>query len=346
MTSASYYEEEMCLKGSFNCSYMENVEFFLANDIIQGENVPFYLIWKGDTPKSIEIMYEGFKDLIEFHNAVESEIDEEDGKTVFREFHVPGYLGGVFSTDVTDHPSVHASLSVKIILKNGETLSLTEKRELHTTRIDLATLPREIFIDESGLHQKVGINLSGITTVVLGIEELEDNKAPIDIPDDIKEVIEKFSNAFIKGLEKLKAKFPNHSELIDSMLNISTESSITEYIEKIGENFKEAFSQDRAFLEATVTMLITALAGQTSFRDTILRPLIEYFESSAAEGVFLENPLLHIRIPREGCIMAVKILGSNILNHDCTKPLEIRVKVSATDECEIPLKDIFSIRRV
>lgn len=346
MMSASHYEEEMHLKRSFKCSHMEDIEFFLANDIIQGEDVPFYLIWKGDIPKSIEIMYEGFKDIIEFHNAVESEIDVENGKTVFREFHVPGYLGGVFSTDTTDQPFVHASVNVKIIFEDGETLLLTEKRELCTTRMDLATLPKEIFLNKSGLNQKVGINLSGITTIVLSIEDLEDNEALIDLPDDVKETIEKFNNAFMKGLEKLKARFPNHRELIDSMLNISTESSITEYIEKIGENFKEAFSQDRVFLEATVTMLITALAGQTSFRDTILRPLIEYFESSAAEGVFLENPLLHIRIPREGCIMAVKILGSNILDHDCTKPLEIRVKVSATDECEIPLKDIFSIRRV
>jgi hypothetical protein len=72
---------------------------------------------------------------------------------------------------------------------------------------------------------------------------------------------------------------------------------------------------------------------------------MEYFESNAAEGVFLENPFLHIRIPREGCIMAVKISGSNILGQDCTKPLEIRVKVRATDESLIPLKDIFSIRR-
>jgi len=199
---------------------MEDIEFFLANDIIQGEDIPFYLIWKGDTPKSIEIMYEGFKDIIEFHNAVESEIDMENGKAFFRKFHIPGYLGGVFSTDTTDQPFVHASVNVKIIFENGETLLLTEKRELCTTRMDLVTHPKEIFFNESGLNQKVGINLSGITTIVLSTEDLENNEALIDLPDDVKEAIEKFDNAFRKGLEKIKVKFPNNSELVDSMLNV------------------------------------------------------------------------------------------------------------------------------
>jgi hypothetical protein len=324
---------------------MKDIEFFLADDIIQGEDVPFYLLWKGDTPKSIEIVPERFKDLIEIHNGVESEINVGDGKTVFREFHVPGYLGGVLSTDITDQPFVHASLNVKIISEDGETILLTEKRELYTTRIDLAKLPKEIFYNESGLHRNISINLMGITTVVLSIEELEDNKALFDIPDDIKEAIEKFSNALIQGFEKLRVQFPNHFEAIDYLLNTSTETTITEYVERIEETFKESFSRDKAFLEAVVTVLFTALSGQASIRDRILRPLMEYFESNAAEGVFLENPFMHIRIPREGCIMAVKISGSNILGQECTKPLEIRVKVRATDESLIPLKDIFSIRR-
>ena len=94
---------------------MGKIEFFLADDIIQGEEVPFYLLWDGDDPKSIEIAYEGFKDIIEPYNAVESEIGKVDGEVVFRSFQVPGYLGGLLSTEVADEPSVRASLNVKLI---------------------------------------------------------------------------------------------------------------------------------------------------------------------------------------------------------------------------------------
>jgi len=327
---------------------MGKIEFFLADDIIQGEEVPFYLLWDGDDPKSIEIAYEGFKDLIEPHNAVESEIDKVDGKVVFRSFQVPGYLGGLLSTEVADEPSVRASLNVKLIFQEGETLELTEIRRLCTTRVDLATLPDEIFCDESEVNQRIDLDLKGVTTIFLNIKESDDNEAIIDLPDDVKEVFEKFFDSLVKGLEKTKPQFPDHSDLIEAMLNMPTDHSITDYIEEVRfkENLKEAFSQDRGFLEAIVTLIITSLVGQTSFRDTILRPLIEYFEASAAEGGFLENPLLHIKIPKEGCIMAVKIKGKNILEQDCTRPLDIRVKVRAADECLIPLKDIFNIRRV
>jgi hypothetical protein len=325
---------------------MEEIEFFLADDIIQGEEVPFYLLWNGDNPKSIEIAYEGFKDLIEPHNAVESEIERVDGKVVFRSFQVPGYLGGLLSTEVSDRPSVHASLNVKIIFKEGETLELTEKRRLCTTRMDLKALPDEIFCDESVVNQRIDLDLSGITTIILNIEELDDNEAIIDLPDDVKEAFEKFFESLMRGLENIKAQFPNQKDLIEVMLNIPTDHTITEYIREVDENLKEAFSQDKAFLEAIVTLVLTSLVGQTSFRDVVLRPLIEYFESSAAERVLLENPFLHIKIPKEGCIMAVKINGKNVLDQECTRPLDIRVKVRAADECLIPLKDIFNIRRV
>lgn len=78
-----YVSKEYFHKGQ---KRMEIVDFFLADDIIQGEEVPFYLIWKGDNPKSIEILYEGFKELIEWYNSVESKISVGDGKVVFGDF--------------------------------------------------------------------------------------------------------------------------------------------------------------------------------------------------------------------------------------------------------------------
>jgi hypothetical protein len=111
------------------------------------------------------------------------------------------------------------------------------------------------------------------------------------------------------------------------------------------QKFTEAYS-DKKFFEAVVTVLFTALSEETSFRDRVLRPLIEYFESPIAERTFILSPLLHIQIPREECMLAIRIFGKNILWQNCSKPLEVRVKIKATDGVLKPLKDIFTIRRV
>jgi hypothetical protein len=54
-----------------------NIEFFLGDDIIQGELVPFYILWKDISPTEIEIQFEGFKDLVEIHNGIDSTIQKE-----------------------------------------------------------------------------------------------------------------------------------------------------------------------------------------------------------------------------------------------------------------------------
>jgi hypothetical protein len=349
MLSSPYYEnEEMHAKNLSdvsNSGYIEDIEFFLADDIVQGEEVPFYLLWKGNDPKEIVIDFEGFKGIIEMHNTGDSKTDVKDGRIVISGFHIPGYLGGLLSTEISDQPFVHATLNVKIISNGGETVSLTETRKLYTTRMELVNPPEEIFCDDSGVHQKIGVNLRGVTTVFLGIEEMEGNEAHIDVPPDIKEAMEKFFDSVVKGMENLRPRFPNHLETIDLIIDIPTGMPETEYIEMVEEKLKEAY-RDKTFFEAVVTVLLTALSKEASFKDRILRPLIEYFESPIAERTFFLVPLLHVRIPREGCMMAIRILGKNVLWQNCSKPLEVKVKIKATDEILKPLKDIFTIGRV
>ena len=40
-------------------NYSKITEFYLADDIIQGEEIPFYLLWKGEDPMKICFEFEG-----------------------------------------------------------------------------------------------------------------------------------------------------------------------------------------------------------------------------------------------------------------------------------------------
>lgn len=321
----------------------ENIEFFLGDDIIQGEFVPFYILWKDISPTEIEIQFEGFKDVIEIHNGIESTIQRERNKIVVGDFHVPGYLGGVLSTELSNRPTVNATLNINIKLENGEVISLKKDRTLYTTKIDLSNLPDTIFCSESKIEYPIEITLNGITTIFLEIETMEDNEVPIDIPSDVREAIDKFFESVTDGLEDLKQIFPEHQETIDLLLEIPKGMSELEYLEKIEEKLEESF-KDEDFLEAVASVIIVALFGRTSIRDRILLPIIEYFESGVADKAYL-NPLLHIRVPKGESLMAIRIKGKNILREECSRPLDLKVRIKADNELLIPIKEILAIRR-
>ena len=243
-----------------------NIEFFLGDDIIQGELVPFYILWKDISPIEIEIQFEGFKDLVEIHNGIDSTIQKEKNKIVVGGFHVSGYLGGVLSTELSSQPAVNATLNINIKLENGGVISLKEKRTLYTTKIDLSNLPDIIICSESKIEYPIEIILNGITTIFLEIDALEDNEVPIDMPPDVKEAIDKFFESVTNGLKDLKEMFPKHQETIDLLLKIPKGLSELEYLEKIAEKLEESF-KDKDFLDAVASVIIVALFGRTSIRE-------------------------------------------------------------------------------
>jgi len=153
------------------------------------------------------------------------------------------------------------------------------------------------------------------------------------------------SKSVDNGMSDLKEQFPDHIKTIERRLTTTKSSrSYTELIEKV-EEVSEELLKDKDFYDAVTTVFLTALFEQVSIKDRILRPLTEYFEYSAAERAYFLNPLLHIRIPKEGGQMAVRVIGKNILQQECGIPLEIRVFIKAKEDVFKPVKDIFSIRR-
>jgi len=324
--------------------HTEDIDFFLGEDIIQGENIPFYLLWKGADPKEITLELSGFKSIVELHNAIKSRTVVKEGKTVVSGFYVPGYLGGLLSTEITNIPINYGSLTLNILEKNGSIKSLNAIREMYTTRLDLKEFPEDISIGDSKVENKISIELKGNTTVFLGIEEMEKNECEIDIPSEVKAIFIKFYESIQKGVNELKEDFPEHQETLELFLVIpDTKVSVTQFIEKYGEKIKESF-KDEIFLDAFSTIFITALFEQVGIEDRILKPLNEYFESNADDKAYFLNPLLQIRVPAGGCLMAIKIKANDLLKQESNE-VEIKVPLKANEETYKPLKDLFLITR-
>jgi len=320
------------------------MEFYLADDILQGEDVPFYLLWDDENPQTIMLRIEGFDSIKELHNAAEYE--EEEGTTVIKKFHIPGYLGGIIATKNTDVPVTFGSLQVTISTENGGPLVFEEQRALYTAKIVVKSIPHTLSISDCANVEKIDIEIQGKATALFDLEELHDNECKIDVPPDVKEALEKVQESIKSGLFELKEKYPNHSETVDMIITFEdSKKSITTYAEELKAKIDESL-EDEDFADALVTVFISAFLKQTSSLDRIIRPMGEYFASYSANKAYFLNPLLHVFPAEKECKLALRLVTTDLLRQQCGSPVDIVVPLMAQGTTSIALKDLFHVRRL
>jgi len=207
-------------------NYSKITEFYLADDIIQGEEIPFYLLWKGEDPMKICFEFEGFKSIIELYNNISSKTIIEGNKIIISGFHVSGYVGGLLSTEIANKPFTSGSLTIKIVNKKGVIENLKEVRKFYSTSAKIKSLPNIIDLTNLEINNKIDIEFNGNTTVIISIEEMEENECNIDIPSNVKKAIEKMTKILQKELNRLKERFPDHIDAINIFLKEPNEKHL------------------------------------------------------------------------------------------------------------------------
>lgn len=333
-----------CYMGHF-----EVIDFFLSNDIIQGESIPFFLTWKGENPKKIILEYEGFQSLVELYNAKYSENIPEHNRVIIYGFEIPNYLGGLLSTQISNIPIYIGSVSVTIFDADNNVMTLKETRKIYTTILKISSIPNELYLDGEDPRNKVCVELKGETTVFIKVEELNENQCSIDVPYDIKEMLFNVTKSINESLNNLKEKYPKYIPTLNLLLGVHEEKmSLLQYMEKFNDEIKNSFEDDD-FVEAIINVFLFTIFEQTSLKDRIIRPWKEYLECYSYNKAYFSNPMLILDVPENKSILAIKLVVRDLLNQECGEALVIKVPVfKSTENCklQIPLRNIFSFERI
>jgi hypothetical protein len=330
-------------------SYIANLriltmEFFLADDILQGEEVPFYLLWDGKNPKETILEISGFDSIKEFHNV--AEFTNEDNKYTIKKLHVDGYLGGLISTKITEKPVIVGKLQIQFIPEAGEAINFEESRNLYTTSVKILETPKTIHLSSDSLKEKFPIELKGKTTIFFEVEELEGNECKIDLPPDLKELKEKVRADVTNGFKELEIQFPQHRDTLELMLELdNSNQSVETLAEDILDTIEKSF-EDREFAENVLMVIFTTVTKHMETRKSLINSLQEYFESYSSKKAYFINPLLQVYVNKcESCKLAIRIRAFDLKKGECGKPIEIKTTLKSDTDYQSPVKDLFSIER-
>ncbi len=321
-----------------------DIELYLSEDIIQGENVPFYLIWRGIDVASIQFRIEGFKSISHLYNVKDPERTIMEGLVLCQDLKTPRYIGGVLTTKLTDNPFRQALLELTLKINNGKLIQLVEKRILHTTSVQITYVPESIQLPSKLAESFVEVELKGSTTVLIGLDTQDRSEIEFVLPKEVLSAIEKFSYAVAEGLKRLKDEFPDYATLIDSIYDVSENVSLRQYFDMIESKFQDV-KHDRSFMEAVAMVFVSAILGQGDIKSTLFLPILEYLESTAASKAFFISPFLCAKVPSGGGKLSCWLIVRDLLGNQC-EPIAIETILHSDKEALIPLKEMIRVRRL
>lgn len=327
------------------------LELYLSNDILQGEDVPFYILWDDENIKEICLNFEGFTCINEYHNVVNDfstsclRIKKEDLK-------VDGYLGGTLKTPLTNKPFLESFLKVTLMLSNENCCTLREERILYSTILEIKQLPKTIFVPfETSPFE---IQLKGLTTAFINLKTNDSSDLHFDLPSETKQAVEIFSKMMNEGLEELKGIYPNNLDFINSlMVDIQKQdhSSKNQIVNKLGHEIDE-LDLEKEFKEALVNLVINSFQKNDTIKEALIKPFIEYLDASAEEKVFLESPFLCLNVPKGKHTLKCTISHKNILekqsdidNYEANS-IYFETVLESREDVQVSMKDFVKIRRI
>lgn len=336
---------------------VNGIETFLSKDILQGEEVPFYILWKRNDISNITFELGGFTAIGEYYN-LNNDFSIENRIVTIHDLKSQYYLGGTLKTDVSNNPFKEAFFKIIFTLLNGEQIEIIEKRTLFNTKLEITNLPNHITVPFD--KPPIEIILNGSTTVFIGISTAEDSDLNLELPEEIQNAMENFYQALANGLQSLRNEYPEYESIINTLLNTSHELSERQFVEKLVNELEDE-KLDNSFSEAVAMVFINALLSHSSIKDSVIRPLIEYFESNATEKAYLMAPFLNLNVLKGGgnlkliiyCINIVE--KENILNEDkiIENILEENINsitfetfIQSEQQMLIPIKEVIKIRRI
>jgi hypothetical protein len=319
-------------------------ELYLSQDILQGEDVPFYLLWSGLKIDDIDIKFSGFESISTLHNVHDPDKAIQRNIIGLSDLKTPGYLGGILTTKIVEDPLAKASLELSVKLSDGSSLLLKEERMLHTTRVEIENVPDSIHIPLRKKDPRIEVRLVGSATVMISVESLEDSEIALVLPSEVLNAVEKFTEAVVDGFEDLREEFPEHSGVIDAFIEVDENTSMRQYVDGVVVSLQEV-KEDTSFIEALSMMFVGAMLGQASVRDSLFLPLAEYLDSVVAGKAYLESPFLSAKIPPEGGRLACQLTVVDLRKNQCGPPKTISTVLSSEEEEVVPLKELIKIRR-
>ncbi|MEM3829601.1 MAG: hypothetical protein QXP36_10360 [Conexivisphaerales archaeon] len=293
----------------------DNFEAFIPDFCLQGEILPFYILWKSGKLKDIIISYGPGLNPKSLNNVPPTEIKLDRGQIKISQTEVEGYLSGSFEA-ILDKTCFEKRefLNISVELES-ETKNISKEILLFRPDIKAYEVPKEIILKvrkDKKIVPSDTIKLAnhGLGTAVIFLDKSEDTKAEVVLPPSWENMIKNLYDDMDSALQKVADKYPQFKELLPNYLSLLkapflSKKSLIPYRETINK-LENLMNENEEFAKELVSSIFGAVVRNLSLTRN-LQEFVNYLMSIKPSRVLLTNPFTEMKIPK-----GVSAVGLNI----------------------------------
>jgi len=334
---------------------LESLKLYVPEYCVQGERIPFYLLWDNSKEIKISINLPDGLTLKEVYNVDSSHLKFENNTHFVNGFEVEGYLGGVLGSKLDENPSTIKIIKFSIHFDSSKTQTFEKNIELFRPDVHVHDNIGAINIKSDKTNRPLsdgGITIfnRGKGTAIVRIKILDASEVKEGQPEGYEEFKIKFLNDLGEVFTDIEGKFPQYETLIESVREISknplpSESKILKKIQKTVDELERAFNNNEEFLSEFLQGIAQAYLRNVSIM-TDADAFLAFLKSVGANKLIILDAMKILKISPERRTLNAELIMTDLAQNEYS-PIRLRpIIINAEKEFSLPLYQIINVTKV
>ncbi len=319
---------------------------FLPKEVLQGQDIPAYVLWSALSFDSIHVYHSKNIELKEAYNVLEKE-SSDDG-FIIRKVDIDGYLGLLFSSKILPERIVDDAVRISFLSDKGEVESLEFKIHLFRPDIQVGAIPTRIYVDpETGVvTPKILVKNLGEGTAIVDLVTTAESSIKRQRPRFVELFVQDLVKRVASGIERMRIEYPKYESLLGKIERLFTkpfkfEPGPLESYETFEEDFRTAVEENIEFGKALGELFIEIILKNIEYSN-VYQFVADYMNSIGKERILIRDPFNVIKVTSEPATICIKIMCIDLLKQAC-EPTELEpIVISGKKEGEIALFKLFA----
>jgi len=320
-----------------------HLRVYLPPQALQGQDLPFFALWKAVTFRKIEVLFPSELEIDEIYNVARNEYTVEPGQLIVEKVEVDGYLGISFSSRRFRTTSEQVCVVSDFHEASGEVYS--RRCNIHLFRPLLAAkeIPRSIRVSVSRCQPLDFIQVAneGTGTIRMVVISEEDSDLRITESAAMSDFRKNLRRDLDTGFADLAGAFPEQADLVEKLkevwlrrVDLEDEEELVR-VKSVAGSLQDAIVNDEKFGRALAETFAGALLKNLTLFN-LLEQLVDYFHSVPAKKVLMINPLDIIEVGPKPAVLKVKLLYTDLANGHY-EPVHVLTRLVAKRRCSLPV---------
>ena len=328
----------------------EFIEFYIPEYCIQGDRIPFYVLWDQSQDIKISLSLPSGLELHEVYNINSKELRKEKDLIVAQNFEIAGYFGGVIKSKLYDEASTTKLVKFLIYENSYPIKSFEQMIELFRPDMKIHENTSSITVFHTKNKQITNKQLPlvnhGKGTGIVRINISDESEIKEGIPEGFQEFKEKFLKDLKEVFVELMSKFPQYKEIIGDLMifvddPLPFKSDKLNHLKTTTRNLERAFDNNNEFLEEFSQSVTTAFLKNVSIL-TNVTSFLAFIKSISKNKIIFIDAMKVLKISTKPQKLKASLLVTD-LTKNIYEPINLPdLTLKADKECTIPIYQIFN----